>query len=120
MTSSARMSTANHLLSVVAFGALAVAGLMGHSKAGLDDGDGGGLDIPGLGNSTPQSCTLTSSDPRNRDSCNSGGNNGSDGEPGYVHGSSPHHHYNVDSDKSVDSYKDADSYDSVDSYTRRY
>lgn len=98
MTSSTRMSAAHHGLSVVAFGAVAMAGLMGHSKAGLTDGGDGGLDIPGLGNSTPQSCTLTSSDPRNKDSCNVSGNNGSDGGAGYVHGNGAHRHYSDDSD----------------------
>jgi hypothetical protein len=98
MISSTRKSTAHHGLSVLAFGAVAMAALTGHGKAGLTGGDDGGLDIPGLGNSTPQSCTLTSSDPRNKDSCNVSGNNGSDGSPGYVHQNSPHRRYSDDSD----------------------
>lgn len=86
MNSSTRIASAGHLFSVVAFGAVVVSGLTGHSKAGLAGGDDGGLGIPGLGNSTPQSCTLTSSDPRQKNSCNSRGGNGESGEAGYVHG----------------------------------
>jgi len=101
MMSSTRMSTASHLFSVLAFGAIAISSLMGHGKAGLTDGgdDDGGLGIPGLGNSTPQTCTLTSSDPRNKDSCNSKGGNGDTGENGSVHGNAGHYEdYRDDSD----------------------
>lgn len=92
MMSSTRMSTASHVFSVIAFGAIAASSLMGHGKAGLTDGDGG-LGIPGFddGGDAPQSCTLTTADPRNRDSCNSEGGNGETGENGYVHGSARHY-----------------------------
>ena len=92
MMSSTRMSTASHLFSALAFGAIAVSSLMGNGKTGLTDGgDDGGLGIPGLGNDAPQTCTLTSSDPRNKNSCNSEGGNGSSGENGYVHGTADHY-----------------------------
>lgn len=93
MMSSTRMSTAGHLFSALAFGAIAASSLMGHGKAGLtDDGDGGGLGIPGLGgDNAPQSCTITTADPRNKNSCNSEGGNGESGENGYVHGNARHY-----------------------------
>jgi hypothetical protein len=99
MTSSTPMSTpattASHVLSVLAFGAIVASALIGHPKDGLtgggDDSGNGGLGIPGLGNSTPQSCTLTSSDPRNKNSCNSEGGNGDSGQNGSVHGNAGHY-----------------------------
>lgn len=93
MMSSTRMSTASHLFSALAFGAIAASSLMGHGKAGLTDGgdDNGGLGIPGLGNSAPQTCTLTSSDPRNKNSCNSRGGDGVSGDNGSVHGNAGHY-----------------------------
>jgi hypothetical protein len=81
------MSTASHLFSALAFGAIAASSLLGHGKAGLTDGGGDGLGIPGLGgDNAPQSCTITTADPRNRNSCNSTGGDGVSGENGYVHG----------------------------------
>lgn len=91
MMSSTRMSTAGHLFSAFAFGAIAASSLMGHGKAGLTDGDGG-LGIPGFGNGDgPQTCTITTADPRNRDSCNSEGGDGESGENGAVHGNARHY-----------------------------
>ena len=92
MMSSTRMSTASHVFSALAFGAIAMSSLMGNGKTGLTDDDGGGLGIPSLGNGdAPQTCTLTSSDPRNRDSCNSKGGNGKSGDVGYIHGNARHY-----------------------------
>jgi len=93
MMSSTRMSTASHLFSALAFGAIAASSLLGHGKAGLTDGgDNGGLGIPGLdGDNAPQSCTITTADPRNRNSCNSEGGNGDSGQNGYVHGNARHY-----------------------------
>jgi hypothetical protein len=86
------MSTAGHLFSALAFGAIAASSLMGHGKSGLTD-DGGGLGIPGLGgdDNVPQSCAITTADPRNKNSCNSEGGNGETGENGYVHGNARHY-----------------------------
>ena len=94
MKSSTRMSRASHAFSVLAFGLIAASSLMGHPKAGLTDGgdDGGGLGIPGLGgDNAPHSCTITTADPRNKNSCNSEGGNGKSGENGSTHGNA--HHY---------------------------
>ena len=93
MMSSTRMSTASHLFSALAFGAIAASSLMGHGKAGLTGGDDdGGLGIPGLGgDNAPQSCTITTADPRNKNSCNSKGGDGASGENGSVHGNAGHY-----------------------------
>lgn len=95
MMSSTRTSTASHLFSVLAFGAIAASSLMGHGKAGLTgDGDDGLGGIPGLGSGNdnePHSCTLTTADPRNKNSCNSEGGNGETGENGYTHGNARHY-----------------------------
>ncbi len=82
-----------HLLSVVAFGAIAASSLMGHGEAALTDrGDDGGLGIPGLnGDDAPQSCTITTADPRNSNSCNAEGGNGAAGDNGYTHGDAGHY-----------------------------
>ncbi len=83
MSSWNRTSPATHLLTVVAAaGVMGLSGLMAPSGLlGNDDGP----DIPSVGDSK-SNCTVSSSDPRNRDSCNSSGHNGSDGAPGSVHG----------------------------------
>lgn len=83
MSSLTRLSRRGRLLAVAtAVAALSAGGGMAWATPGLPSGDG--LEIPGLKNG-PDGCSVTSSDPKNRNSCNAEGGNGSDGKPGAVH-----------------------------------
>jgi hypothetical protein len=93
MMASAKSTRSGHALSVAVFAlAMTMSGLSGQGLPGIPD-EGDGSNVPGLGNSTPDGCSVTSSDPGHRDSCNSYGHDGGDGRPGSVSGSGEYKDY---------------------------
>jgi hypothetical protein len=83
MTNSKRTLVARCAVAAAAATAMMLGG--GSAAQAAPDLPGGdGLDIPGLENG-PDGCSVTSTDPKNQNSCNADGGNGSDGEAGAVH-----------------------------------
>ncbi|MGQ0480572.1 MAG: hypothetical protein ACT4O0_06020 [Pseudonocardia sp.] len=83
MSNSKRIPRGRYAVAVTAaLAAMLGGGWTAHAAPDLPTGDG--LGIPGL-EKGPEGCSVTSTDPKNQNSCNSDGGNGSDGKAGAVH-----------------------------------